>query len=152
MKSVKFSEKIVIHCAREQVFDFSQDYQKRLLWDTFLKKAELMQGAAKAEKGVKAWCVAKNGFAMETEYVSFNRPKATAVKLTQGPYMFRQFLGSWLFRETGVAQTEVTFLYSFQLRFPFSLLTGLIKNNLKTNVRKRLVDLKMNIERGRLSC
>ena len=55
-------------------------------------------------------------------------------------------------RETGEAQTEVTFLYSFQLRFPFSLLTGLIKNNLKTNVRKRLVDLKMNIESGRLSC
>lgn len=29
--------------------------------------------------GIKAWCVSKQGLGIETEYISFNRPKVTAV-------------------------------------------------------------------------
>lgn len=75
MKGIKFSEKICIRADRESVFDFTQDYNNRLRWDTFLKKADLLHGAEKAEMGVSALCVAQNGLSMETEYVSFNRPK-----------------------------------------------------------------------------
>nr|WP_315818533.1 SRPBCC family protein [Paraflavitalea speifideiaquila] len=90
--------------------------------------------------------MAKNGLGMVTEYVSFNRPKATAVKMTKGPYMFKSFVGSWTFKEIQADVTEVIFLYSFQLRFPFNLATRLIKRNLQSNVRQRLEDLKRNIE------
>lgn len=75
MDSIKFTERIEIVCSSVFAFDYTQDYNKRLAWDTFLKKAELMDGALKAGKGVKAYCVAKNGLGMVTEYVSFNRPK-----------------------------------------------------------------------------
>lgn len=146
MGAVKFSEKIVINCRPAEAFDYTQDYNNRLQWDTFLKRAELMDGATQADKGVKAYCVAHNGLGMVTEYVSFNRPKATAIRMTQGPYMFRNFLGSWTFKDMGNDQTEVIFLYSFKLRFPFNLMTPIIKKNLRTNVRLRLVDLKANIE------
>lgn len=146
MKSVKFTEKIKIVCNRETVFDYSQDYEKRLTWDTFLKRAELIQGAKAADIGVKAYCVAKTGIGMETEYVSFNRPRATAIKMTEGPYMFKAFLGSWTFKEIRPDLTEIVFLYSFQLRFPFNILTGLIKRNFQINVRQRLNDLKISIE------
>jgi ribosome-associated toxin RatA of RatAB toxin-antitoxin module len=105
----------------------------------------LINGAVEAELGVKAWCVAKNGLGMETEYVSFNRPKATAIKMTKGPYMFSAFLGSWTFKELAPAQTEVIFLYSFSLRFPFYFLTDIIKRNLQNNVKQRLRDLKKNL-------
>jgi len=148
MNFIKFSEKILIDRDQQFVFDYTQDYDKRLSWDTFLKKAELIDGAQKAGTGVKAYCVAKNGLGMETEYVTFNRPKTTAVKMTKGPFLFKSFLGSWVFKEYTEDQTEVTFLYSFKLRFPFNLVTIIIKSNLQSNVRKRLLDLKACVEKG----
>lgn len=147
MASIKFTEKTAINCSPEFVFDYTQDYDKRLSWDTFLKKADLINGAEKAALGVTAYCVAKNGLGMETEYVSFNRPKATAIKMTKGPLMFKSFLGSWTSKEVQPNVTEVVFLYSFQLRFPFSLFAPIFKRNLQRNVRQRLSDLKQQIEK-----
>lgn len=146
MKAIKFTETILVDESAEQVFDFTQDYNKRLKWDTFLKKADLIEGETKAGKGVKAYCVAKNGLGMVTEYVTFNRPRVTAIKMTHGPYIFRSFLGSWTFKEISKDKTAVVFLYAFTLRFPFNLLTRLIKNNLQANVKQRLIDLKKSIE------
>jgi ribosome-associated toxin RatA of RatAB toxin-antitoxin module len=147
MTSIKFSEIIQIACSDAFVFDYTQDYAQRLTWDTFLKKADLIDGATKADKGIKAYCVAKNGLGMETEYLTYTRPKATAIKMTKGPFMFKTFLGSWNFKQLSPNLTEVIFLYSFQLRFPFNLLTPFIKHNLQKNVRQRLADLKRNIEK-----
>jgi hypothetical protein len=94
MKAIKFIETILIDEKTKNVFDYTQDYNKRLKWDTFLKKADLIEGATTADKGVKAYCVAKNGLGMVTEYVTYNRPKVTAIKMTEGPFMFKSFLGS----------------------------------------------------------
>jgi len=146
VKNIKFTEKIDINCSPYVAFDFTQDYTQRLSWDTFLKKADLIEGATKANKGVKSYCVAKNGIGMVTEYITFNRPKATAVKMTNGPFMFKTFLGSWNFKETQTNVTEVAFLYSFELRFPFNMAKTLIKRNLRANVQQRLIDLKNRIE------
>ncbi len=146
MKNIKFTTGIIIQCSAATAFDYTQDYDRRLSWDSFLKKAELVDGARAAGIGVKAWCVAKNGLGMETQYVSFNRPRATAIKMTKGPFMFQSFLGSWTFKEMEAEQTEVIFLYSFQLRFPFNMITGIIKRNLQKNVQQRLKDLKSVIE------
>ena len=148
MEAIKFSEKININDSQETIFDYTQDYDNRLNWDTFLKKAKLVNGATSADKGVKAYCVAKNGLGMETEYVSFNRPKVTAVRMTQGPFLFKTFFGSWTFKVVQQGITEVTFLYSFELRFPFILLTFFIKKKLQNNVRQRLLDLKTCIEKS----
>jgi ribosome-associated toxin RatA of RatAB toxin-antitoxin module len=145
MKAIKFTETILINEKIETVFDYTQDYNNRLNWDTFLKKAELIEGAKQAGKGVKAYCVSKNGLGMVTEYVTYNRPRVTAIKMTQGPYLFNSFLGSWTFKQVS-NKTEVIFLYSFTLRFPFNLLTNFIANNLQTNVKQRLIDLKKKME------
>ncbi|MCA9761482.1 MAG: hypothetical protein KC463_08255, partial [Streptococcus sp.] len=55
-------------------------------------------------------------------------------------------LGSWTYKELPDNKTEVIFLYSFTLSFPFNLFTKFIKNNLLINVKQRLIDLKHNIE------
>jgi ribosome-associated toxin RatA of RatAB toxin-antitoxin module len=141
MSHSKFSESIIISGCPETVFDYTQDYANRLKWDTFLIEARLLN-ATHAAKGVKAWCVAKNGLGMETEYVSFNRPKVTAVKMTKGPYLFKSFAASWTFKEETEDTTNVTFLYSFSLRFPFNLFRFFVRLVLQSNVRQRLVDLK----------
>ena len=146
MNAIRIEESIIIEEHPELVFDFTQDYGKRLRWDTFLKRADLMNGVSNAGKGVKAYCVARNGLAMVTEYITFNRPVVTAIKMTKGPFMFKSFLGSWRFKMKNPEKTEVVFLYSFTLRFPFVLLSGLIKQKLGKNVRQRLIDLKHSIE------
>lgn len=146
MDTIKFTEQILIDEKTERVFDFTQDYNNRLKWDTFLKKADLIDGAIIPDKGVRAYCVAKNGMGMVTEYVTYNRPKVTAIKMTKGPFMFKSFLGSWTFKEISNDKTEVIFLYSFTLNFPFNILTKYIKNILQTNVQQRLIDLKYTIE------
>jgi len=146
MAAIKFSESIVVNRNATDVFAFTQDYSRRLTWDTFLKKAELIDGATEAAKGVKAYCVAKNGLGMVTEYITFNPPKATAIRMTKGPFLFSTFLGSWNFRQLDEEHTEVIFLYSFELKFPFNLFSFLAEKNLKANVRQRLKDLKGCIE------
>ena len=142
MKSTKFSESIEINDGAALIFDYTQDYRNRLKWDTFLIEAYLLNGETKADKGVKAWCVAKNGMGMETEYVSFNRPKVAAIKMTKGPFMFSDFAASWTFLDSGNDLTKVTFLYSYRLRFPFNVIGVWIKFILRRNVRQRLKDLK----------
>ena len=146
MPAIKFSERIVVNCSAGEAFDYTQDYRQRLDWDSFLKSAELIEGARQAGKGVKAYCVAKNGFGMVTEYVTFNRPKATAIRMTNGPFLFKSFLGSWTFKPLGAYETEIIFLYAFTLKFPFTLAAGMIRRNLQSNVRMRLTDLKSSLE------
>ena len=146
MKSIKFSESILINKEQAVVFDFTQDYDNRLKWDKFLKNAVLINGALTAEKGTKSFCVAQNGVGIESMYVTYSRPRVTAVKMTKGPFMFSSFLGSWTFKEISEGVTEVIFLYSFSLRFPFSIFTLFIKNNLQKNVKQHLINLKISLE------
>lgn len=146
MRSIRIEETIIINAPPEQVFDFTQDYTTRLHWDTFLKRADLMDGMTAAGKGVKAYCVAHNGFGMVTEYITFNRPEVTAIKMIKGPFLFKSFFGSWRFKPQGQNTTEVIFLYSFTLRFPFILLSPLIRQNLQKNVKQRLTDLKLTVD------
>lgn len=105
-----------------------------------------MDGAADAGVGVKADCTAKNGFSMITEYVSYNRPEGTAVKMTSGPFMFKTFAGSWKFIHIDTGITEVSFIYSYELRLPFLFFRAIVKRKLQNEVKQRLIDLKRNIE------
>ena len=146
MDRIKFSEEVLIRCTPAQAFDVSQDYEQRLEWDTFLKSAELTEGSTTPGVGVKSYCVANSGIGMETEYITFNRPSTTAVRMTNRSLIFHSFLGSWNFKESDEGLTKVYFLYSYQLNYPFNLIGGLILNVFRRNVRQRLQDLKRHLE------
>ena len=105
-------QSVVIAAEPRVLFELTQDYARRLDWDPFLKEARLVGGAERAGLGVRAWCVARNGLGMETEYVSFNPPSVCAVVMTEGPWIFRSFSGSWRFDPIGPGLTRVTFAYS----------------------------------------
>ena len=111
-----FSRSIEIAAPRPWLFTIMQDYARRLEWDAFLSKAELVGGATSSAVGVRALCVDHAGRAMETEYVSFKPFERVAVKMTSGPWMFGAFAGSWIYRELPTGGTEVTFRYSMALR------------------------------------
>src|SRR5581483_7217601 len=93
-----FEAAIDIHASADALFDLTQDYARRLDWDPFLKEARLVDRAAVPAVGVRAWCVARTGLGMETEYVSFRRPHVVAVKMTRGPRILKSFAGSWRFK------------------------------------------------------
>ena len=109
--AMNFEQSVVISAPADVLFSLTQDYSRRLEWDPFLKSAALVGGATGAAVGVRALCVAHNGMGMETEYVSFNPPRVTAVKMTRGPWVIAQFAGSWRFEEIGAGETRVTFEY-----------------------------------------
>ena len=88
-------ESIEIASEPETIFDLIHDYARRLEWDPFLCEARILGGASEAAAGVVTRCTARNGLAMETVYVSFQRPYRAAVRMTNGPAIFASFAAMW---------------------------------------------------------
>jgi hypothetical protein len=143
-----FEESVEIDAGADELFRLSQDYDRRLEWDPFLRSASLI-GAREAGVGVRALCVARTGWAMETEYVSFNPPQTTAVKMTRGPWFLCGFAGSWRFEEIEPGRTRVGFRYSLgaRPRVLSWLLNPVLSRSFARDTRLRLQALKEAVER-----
>ncbi|MEM6673542.1 MAG: SRPBCC family protein [Planctomycetota bacterium] len=92
-----FEASIEIDAPSEAIFDLTHDYDRRLEWDPLLREARLLDGARRADVGVKSLCVGRGGFVgvgVETVYVSFERPTVAAVTMTSGPWFFERFAAS----------------------------------------------------------
>ena len=113
---MRFEHEAVVDAPIDQVFWLTQDYARRLTWDPFLRRAELVGGATAPEVGVRAWCVSRIGLGMETEYVSFAPPRVAAVKMTRGPRLLERFGGTWEFASIEEGRTRVTFRYFLSVR------------------------------------
>src|SRR5262245_3755773 len=147
-EAMTFEHSVLINAAAEDLFALTQDYARRLEWDCFLKSAQLLDGARHAALGVRARCVAKNGLAMETEYISFNPPVTTAVRMTRGPWFLGSFAGSWRFHEESLGPTRVSFTYSVRgrPRWLAPLLNPVLTWVFGRDTRKRLAALKAAVE------
>jgi ribosome-associated toxin RatA of RatAB toxin-antitoxin module len=139
MTPATFEHFVLIRSSADKLFALTQDYSQRLDWDPFLKVARLCDGATEAKIGVRAWCVARSGLGMETEYISFDPPKRTAVRMTQGPFFIKKFSGSWVFSEEG-PETRVTFRYNVIARPAW--LGRLLHGVFTKDTRRRLKALK----------
>jgi ribosome-associated toxin RatA of RatAB toxin-antitoxin module len=113
---MKFEHTAVVDGTAEEVFSLTQDYARRLVWDPFLRTADLLNGAVVPTVGVRAWCVSRRGIGMETEYVSFRPPHVVAVKMVRGPSMLESFAGTWEFNSVQGGRTRVTFRYHLRAR------------------------------------
>jgi hypothetical protein len=146
-------ESIDISAEPHAVFDLIHDYARRLEWDPFLREARLLDGASAADVGVKSVCTARwasGGMAMETVYVSFDRPSVAAVKMTRGPGLLGEFAASLRQQAVGPGQTRVTYRYKLAsrprwLRF---LLDPILDAIFAREVRSRLSALKRFLERA----
>src|SRR5262249_15826212 len=112
---MKFEHFAVVQGSPDEVFALTQDYSRRLSSDPFLRRAELIGGAVAPGIGVRAWCFARWGLSMETEYVSFAPPRLVAVKMTRGPSLVESFGGAWEFSPAGSGETKVAFRYQFRM-------------------------------------
>jgi ribosome-associated toxin RatA of RatAB toxin-antitoxin module len=142
--TMTFEDSIVIDASPALLFELSQDYKRRLGWDPFLRSAELLNGAVEPAVGVRALCVDQKGTAMETEYVSFNPPRAAAVKMTRGPWFLASFAGSWRFEEVNPGQTRVGFCYSLSARPRWLswLMNPVLERVFASDTRRRLTAFK----------
>jgi ribosome-associated toxin RatA of RatAB toxin-antitoxin module len=113
---MRFEHSAVVDASPGVVFALTQNYPARLKWDPFLRKAVLLDGATEPAVGVRAWCVARSGIGMETEYVSFTPPRIAAVKMTRGPKVLETFGGAWEFTPVNGGRTKVTFRYQLRTR------------------------------------
>jgi ribosome-associated toxin RatA of RatAB toxin-antitoxin module len=143
-----FEHAVLIRAPAAALFALTQDYARRLEWDPFLRSAELLGGATEAGVGVRANCVARSGLAMETEYVSFNLPTTTAVKMTRGPWFLESFAGAWHFEEAAPGETRVRFRYHVSARphWLAPLLTPVLAWVFARDTRQRLAALKQAVE------
>jgi ribosome-associated toxin RatA of RatAB toxin-antitoxin module len=146
LRRMTIEQSIVVRATPAQLFALTQDYNRRLEWDPFLKEAYLLDGVTEAGVGVRANCIARTGFAMEAEYVSFNPPQTTAVKMTKGPWFIETFSGSWRFREEAEGRTRVHFRYHLRARPKW--LAPLIGFLFGRDTKKRLWALKRAVEEG----
>jgi ribosome-associated toxin RatA of RatAB toxin-antitoxin module len=148
-----FEQSIVIAATPDELFALTQDYTRRLDWDPFLKSAELVGGAHAPAVGVRAYCVAHSGLGMETEYISFNPPRTTAVKMTRGPWLIGAFAGSWRFEEIATGKTRVRFCYNLHARPRWLswLLTPILAAVFGRDTRQRLAALKVAVEQHGLA-
>jgi hypothetical protein len=116
-----------------------------------LKEACLLEGATAAGLGVKARCTARNGFAglaMETVYVSFDRPNVAAVKMTKGPAVLETFAASLRQESIGDGLTRVTYRFHFstQPRWLRPVADRIAAALFRREVRERLRALKSHLE------
>lgn len=147
-------ERIEIRCEAQEIFDLIHDYDRRLEWDSFLKKACLLDGATKAGRGVRTLCVARNmvgGLAMEAVYITYNPPRVAAFAMTRGPVFFKSFAATLLQKVVAQGVTQITYRYNFRTRpgWLSFLLDPLIEAVFCREVRRRLEGLKLAAEASR---
>ncbi|ULU27486.1 type II toxin-antitoxin system RatA family toxin [Dyella terrae] len=136
--------KLVVHrriaVRPDELFALSQDYGRRLEWDSFLQEAYLLHGAVQAAVGVESYCKSKGGSVMVSQYVSYRPPHVAAVTMTRGPALLHSFSGTWEFRAAPDGGTDVRFVYNFRLRPAWlrPLLEPLVARIYGSQMRRRL--------------
>jgi hypothetical protein len=112
----KGTVKEIISASAEDVFDLIHNYKKRLEWDTLLQKAYLEPEFETAKIGAISVCQGRpilGGFALRTEYVSFQRGKVAAIKMLNQPPFFESFAASINHRNLTDNKSEVVYTFNF---------------------------------------
>ncbi len=135
--------KEVIPASAEAVFELIHDYKRRLEWDTLLREAYLEPEFAEAKRGAISVCRGKlllGGFALRTQYVSFEKGKVAAVKLLNQPPFFDSFAASIRHIEIDTNHSEIIYKVNFTAkpRFLRPLLHPAMRLVFLWETRKRL--------------
>lgn len=108
----------VVPAPAAAVFALVHDYARRLEWDTLLRRAETVDGAAPA-KGVVAVCAAHwwlGGLTFRTRYVSFSPPTLAGVHLVGTSFVFTTWAASIRHTDRPDGCSEVVYTLTFRCR------------------------------------
>lgn len=137
----------------EQVFDLLHDYERRLEWDTLLSAAYLTDGHTRAGLGATTVCVGRSllgRIALQTVYVTFDRPRLAAVKMVNAPPLFASWAASIRHDELGPTSSRLTYTWSYAARPRWLawLLEPVIGRIFYWETRKRLRALRKYLAAG----
>ena len=148
---------VEIDASCKEVFDVIHDYGIRLQWDTLLSRACFVDEKVEvAGVGVRTLCVGRAALGkvgVETVYVSFQRGRVAAVKMTRGPWFLEDFAASMVHAEipsaTG-ARSRVTYNLRIAarprwLRF---VMNPILRVVFRVETQQRLAALKRYVEKG----
>lgn len=142
---------MVVAAPPERVWDFTQDYGQRSLWDKSVKSAEIIE----KEPFVKVRIYGSDGSRLVFEYKLFERPNRTTLHMeVEQSSFFEKGGGSWTYESVdgGTLWTQVN---SVQLRdrWWLQVLRPMIRWTLKNgaenamkNAKKRIENEKTNLE------
>ena len=147
MKTIKHAIELPIN--QTALFDLTQDYKKRLEWDSYLAKAYLMNDAQHPAVGVESFCQNKTGAIMISRYISFHRPDVAAVTMVKGSYILKRFSGAWTVKKIDDQNSLLIFTYNFELKGGLlgKLLLPLISHLFSKDMEKRLIAIKIYIDK-----
>lgn len=148
---IRDSVSIEIEASCEEVFAILHDYSLRLQWDPMLSRAEILDGASSAGKGVRTHCVGglrQLYLGMTTRYISFKPGSVAAVEMEQSSFLFKKFAASITHTPLTPERSRVEYIFSFATTPAFlSFLFGpMIKLLLRNETEKRLQALKSFVE------
>jgi ribosome-associated toxin RatA of RatAB toxin-antitoxin module len=142
---------ILIDASPDALFALSQDYNLRREWDPFVRDMRFLGRNTEAGLGVEVWVRAWTGLTMTVRFTSFRPPVSVAMKMVRGPWFFRRFAGTWLFKVAAAGRTDVTFRYCLETRWPWlKIFHPIIAWIFRRDVRGRLRGLKHGAENGGL--
>jgi hypothetical protein len=142
--NIVITETIYIAASPETVWDFTQDYSKRHLWDKTVLAAKIIQEHPRVAliKGI-------GGLTTELHYKLDERPHKTSLAMfnTQSPFIAGGG-GYWHYdvQDNGTLWTQTNSLI-LKNNLPALLLSPLMKWMLKTSTRKAMIAAKKMIEK-----
>jgi hypothetical protein len=143
--------KEIIPASVFDVFDLIHDYKRRLEWDTLLQKAYLEPEFTIARKDAISVCQGKiilGGFALRTQYITFERGKVAAIKMLNQPPFFYTFAASIRHFEIDENNSEVVYQVNFTAKPKFlrPILHPIMKVIFAWETKKRLTALRKFFE------
>ena len=146
MSSAEIRE--IIPAPADAVFELIHDYRRRLEWDTLLQEAYLEAGFSEAQCGAISVCRGRTflgGFALRTQYISFEKGKVAAVKMLNQPPFFDSFAASIRHLKIDDNHSEVIYKVNFvaKPRWLRGVLHPLMRTIFVWETRKRLRALKI---------
>lgn len=127
----------------EVAFRETHDYARRKAWDPFIRTYRFLDGPAESlQRGSRVWVRAHNGLTMTVAYEALDPPNFVAMQMTQGPWFFRKFTGSWRFSRCDEG-ARIAFRYGFTAR-P-GLLTPILRWALQRDMTRRVEALQTHL-------
>ena len=110
---------IEINASCDAVFELIHNYDTRLQWDSMLCEATLLGAAAEVVKGVRTRCVGNwkcLWLAIEADYLSYEKGKVAAVKMSNKPMFFAEFAATIRHDDLDDGRSKVTYIYNFHAK------------------------------------
>ena len=124
------------------LFDFTQDFNNRKKWDKQTLQIGFIYDCKELKKGAKVFTKSIEGIFMETEYLTFKSPNEISIKMLNKSEIFKDFIGTWNYSSIDGNMTDLKITYSFNLKFPYSIIKNKVSQKIRWNMTKKLGLLK----------